>query len=160
MANEPTQDVATDTATQDNQFDQLRDQIKMSYSQNNKGDAIQIAFVASSAQRWQGPIGAWLYEMALASARDDRSSVWKRIFWRKPAAALRAVYEGIVKKIPNNRDVAHRLALRMFESAQAIEPEQIISYLSLAPNDAEGLSLVEQTRGEVVTFLAREELKA
>lgn len=125
-----------------------------------KGDDIHIAFVASSAQRWQGPIGAWLYEMALASARDDRSSVWKRIYWRKPAAALRAVYEGIVKKIPNNRDVAHRLALRMFESAQAIEPEQIISYLSLAPNDAEGLSLVEQTRGEVVTFLAGEKLKA
>ncbi len=119
------------------------------------GADIRVAFVASSAQRWRGPIGAWLYEMSVSSARDERSSVSKRIYWGKPAQALRATYQGLLRKDSNGIASKHKLVRRMVESAQAMTPEQVMSFLSHPCDDDERLSIVRQTRTEIMALLAR-----
>jgi hypothetical protein len=124
------------------------------------GDAVRVAFVGSSARRWRGPVGAWLYEMALASARDDRSAGWKRIYWRKPAAALQAAYDGIRTRFGESTEAGDRRAVQVFEAAQAMDRDRLTPYLSLPAGDAEVRELVAQTRGEIAAVLARAPAKA
>ena len=109
----------------------------------NEGDVVMImnspTIIAASTPRFRGSIGLWLYEAALAGARDDERSDGGRIYWAAPERALGAVRAAICHDM--GKDAFRALVRRSGE----MSIEDAATALRLCARDELGLHILTNT---------------
>jgi hypothetical protein len=113
-------------------------------------DSGDVALVATSRERQVLPLGAWLYEIALSSARDEESARAARLRWNRAGAALAALRGALAR-----RDSSGELAWRMVVEAADISSATLADTLGLRRDDELAWRIATETQQLAETSAAR-----